>query len=439
MKRVFNIVLLKIKSSILNYFKHFKRSNYLFLILLFCINASTYVSFAFTKNATYELMSQNMTEISNKYSCTGSTNIDIISKADSNYDSLYSETYNSLMANYTKTTGSFYNYRTLYNSNVADYVLLNELNNESITILTHTNGSKAHKNLKDEFVYSWFEIKVMFEDTMVERESNDLSYCLIRQTTANQILTSHGIEPELDSGFSESQYNFLRENISLKGTYVYGGESLPVSWTIGNIILNNEGYDAFFEKTFGNYITLCIYKKNALPSYKGFSINFDFGSSIFDTSRYLQMIEKKYLNSEYEVSISNYNLNKQDENLENLKNGILNNFNNTHCLSMTICIIFALILYTLVLLSFVIYILRTNFYSYFYLLDVALCFVFTYLIFFCAFMIKTSNVILFTTNAIGCNIVFSLVFSLVLVMIIYYKNKSISSTLITDSFCEVNI
>lgn len=322
-------------------------------VVFVSINVASYLLIGFEPTSKKEYISSLVSDLSQN-TITKSLNIDAMSKKQPvDLTELNKLSDLCSTANYQNTSRTFYNFRTLFNSKANDYLTIDELNNESISILPHTSSGKPHKNKLNENVHGVFEIKLMFDSSNTNtNKGENPSFCYIRKETADKMLNNRGI-----SSPKEEDYLYLIRSISLPVTYVYNGNNLRYYLTIANIILPDEADDPFYYQTFGNYITLCTYSsfKDALPAYDGFSINFDLGSSINDTSRYIDIIKEICPTSDFLYQVNTFNqrteLNKQT--VANLISLLTEYSKQSDNVLTIVCVaLFSLFIVTMFILSF---------------------------------------------------------------------------------------
>lgn len=372
-----------------------KKESILYMFILFALYTASFCSFSFTSSAKVEHLANKISAISSKMSTNGCTNISFKNNNSVEFNDIFSTTYKTLQENYYKTAGSFYNYRTVLDANYDNFIEVKELQNESVSALLHTNGSGTHKNANNENVYDWFEIKLMFEKVH-EKNTNDLSYVLIRQTMADKILEARGYLKNEEDEYNLGDYEKI-VGTSLECAYKFNNSNTSCSWTIGNIILDHEGYDNYYNEVFGNYITICIYHKNALPSFDGYSVNFDFGASTIDTVKYINRINEDYINANTTVNINKRNL-KENKISDETLSYVSENFHikNKNDYWFLVCSLASISIIFMTLYHYA-FSKRTT------LLYIIFPFVFSYCLFFIISTLFKFDLV-FSTLAIACNL-----------------------------------
>ena len=302
--------------------KYHRKKRRIICLALFLVSLITpFIMNSFGDDAQYEYASFLVTEIS-KSSITGSANFDAQYVKETSILDLADFTDKCIQANYQRNAGSYYNFRVAYNSKLDTYLTLDDCEDLSISILPHTSSGSPHKNAKEENVHAAFEIKLMFDSDKTNRSNpNGTTYVYLRKTVAKTImekLNIYSIDPDIND-YSLNDYEHFKNNYNLPVTYRFNGLNYSYKVSIANIIIPNEGYDEFFTKTFGEYITMCTnsYLKNALPSFDGFSVNFDFGSSTFETTRYFKIINSMCNVKDFKYQ---FNLSNVDTNFDVAKN-----------------------------------------------------------------------------------------------------------------------
>ena len=421
--------------KILNYY--LKPTRIVFIIAFVSINLTSYLLIGFEPASKKEYISSLVSELS-RSTKTNSLNLDSITKKEkvelselNKYSDLCSA------ANYQNTSRTFYNFRTLYNSKICDYLTIDELEGESFSILPHTSSGSPHKNKFNENVHGVFEIKLMFDsrNTNTNRGANP-SFCYIRKETADRILAYHGITlPD------ENDYLNLVKTFNLSVTYVYNGNNIQYCLTIANIVLPDEADDTFFYQTFGNYITLCTYPsfKDALPSYDGFSVNFDLGSSINDTSKYLDIIKEVCPTSDFFYQVNPYNQNKEfnKQTVDNVISFLNSYSKKTSYVSVIVCFsLFALFIFFLFLISYIKK-MKVNL-----VLDCGIIFILFFLIYFVFFVLSNGYkplIVFFTSKSIFMLLLFTflVILSYWIISLVFCKKRS--KTFFNGNYYEVDI
>lgn len=262
--------------------------------------ASIRVLSAFSNVSKKEAIAENISYVARK-STTHSANININPQLTgikfSELDSIAVLCRNS---NINKTSVDAYNFRLVYDSSRGQKVSLDELDGFNPTMLVHTS-SGTHKNPKGENVFDWYELKMMFEGNHINNYYGYTTFIEIRESQAKSLLGKLGYEYNAKN----CEDVLLADDYYLEGSFNYQEHSSPIKLKINNIILENQGMDERYFKTHGDY--LMINPMN-FPSYDGFSISFDFGTSFPETCSYLDYIENKFERGKYQYELNENNI-----------------------------------------------------------------------------------------------------------------------------------
>lgn len=240
-----------------------------------------------------------------KRSSTKSLNVNIVSnKDDTTLSELNGISSSIFRLNFQKTAGDLYAFRMIFSSDAAFNIDIKDVNDNPITMLGHYSSGKPHENKLGEYIHSNFALKMMFSASEGYYENpNSTSNICLRKSTVDKMI-------KIDSPSKDDYLNFIKNN-QFYVKYAYDGKTETIPYTISNII--EEKYDDYFySETFGEYITINSYYKDFLPNYNHFSVNFDFGSSIFDSSQYIKYIRETFPFESYKYSINNRNISNPD-------------------------------------------------------------------------------------------------------------------------------
>jgi hypothetical protein len=315
--------------------------NYLFklpsLVIVFsCLfaNASTYLVFSFSADANNEQTAFAITELS-KQSKTGAVNLDIVSFNGDYTNSSFNQivTYCNNV-NYRIQAGGNYNFKPSFRKNdYGAFLTIDELESDNITTLLHSSSGKPHKNSLGENIHSNYEFAVMFDETEGNYQNvYNTTYFYIRENDAKKIL---GIDNP-----TKEQYKNLIDNKTLHVTYHYRDEMVSYNANICNIILNGKYDDVHFSNVFGTYVTTNSFYANSFPSYNGMSINFDFGTSNYDTKRYLELIRDEFSVENFKCDVNenvfSVSTNEQREKIVFIESNIYKEYGLSSIVSMAI-------------------------------------------------------------------------------------------------------
>ena len=318
-------------------------------IICACVFSVPYIVNSFSESACLEKTSNIISSLA-KQTTTGSMNFNAkCNSIDPDISNIQEAVSFSLNANYQKTTGSLYNFRVAYDANIEQIITLDDIDNIPVSLLLHNDSGRPHKNTKEENIHASYEIALMFDSDEGKYNfiNGTASNVHIRESTARLILEKKGIHNPSKENFKQ-----LIDQEYLNATYIYNNKKIPLRYGISNIILDNKYYDEFFYKTFGCYLTICSTYKTFLPYYSGYSVNFDFGTSVYDSTNYVSLIKKRYPSSDFDYVVNTHNFTVIDKSLERTVAELSSSFASEPSLSKNLVdvlnitlVIFCLIIY----------------------------------------------------------------------------------------------
>lgn len=297
----------KIIRKLLNFLK--KPNFYIFLFLSCVCFSSTNLIFSKTKEANDELISYMINDLSRK-TTTGALNINLInrdkSKTQSEVSNICLYTYNQNISIYT---GSFYNFRVAYSKESNVDIKIAEIEerdsgnvldirnsmDKDVTLLAHYSSGKPHKNKNEENIHEDYELALKFDTAngFYSGQRKDSIICIREELAKKLIFEKYGITSPNDKNYSD-----LIKDCKLNLEFTYEGVKDKRSYDICNII-EEKYYDTFLHGTFDEYLTIAASFRDFVPFPEAYSVNFDFGSSLFDTKQFLKLIDQEFPRDDY--------------------------------------------------------------------------------------------------------------------------------------------
>ena len=402
-----------------------KRITFISLSLLQIISyVFIFIIFSFSKNACYESLTSLVSSISRDDSITGSANFNVKNvQSDITKNDIADDTTLCKSLTGHKTSGEFYNFRVIYNSCMDTFITFDDYEDKSLTLLPHTT-SGTHYNAKNDVVFDWFEICMMFKEHGDIQYGECNTFVEIREDFARYLLAKEGLEYT-----KENCQTLIDTPHFITGKYVYNGASVDAKFQIANIILENKGNDTFYKNTFGDYICFYLYNKS-LPCFDGYSVNFDFGTSTYDTMSNMKFIEKTFSSEKYLYEFNTFNIKESNINSANKKiSQFLNIYgkisSNTKYINDNLCKYLSISLLVAVFaLWFFFYIRKyTHELKWSFILKYSISFMIVYLIFHIISKTSILNIKYFSLNAITVAFIYAIISLIIMSIFIFYRRK----------------
>jgi len=272
-------------------FSNNNRHGYLLTFFIF-VNLINFVSLGFSNVSKTELLARTISDVAIDNTTTKSLNINYVSKNQLSRNEVSSLITDSKDYSLNKYGSEYYNARLLFNSNISNFFVANELESSNPTVLL-SNIFSNHKNASGETVHDLFELKLMFPDSNSSYAAFD-NFCYLRQSDADFMIQNN-------SSY-ETYQDLINETLHIN--YMNGNSPIPLNWKIANIILNNEGADSFYKNTYGTYILSYI----DIFDFRGITVGFDYGTSIISNSNYINKLGDWLPYDDFDLSITNHNI-----------------------------------------------------------------------------------------------------------------------------------
>ena len=276
--------------------KHYSSfTSWLFIILLNLALISCFLIPSITPNAYLETLSSLVNETALESTSNKILNVSYTYVNEDANRALLTDAFSQANADTVyKNTNSGYNARVIYDANNAWNYSFPSFNNERRTLLISGVFSN-HLNPNGETIHDVFEFKLMFPDANTSYTGFN-NFCYIRQDDADTLITN-------SNGFYQTYEDLLGEELLVTYTSPNGTQEV-VRWKIANVLCSDNDFYHYMDEIIAPFV-LCY---TNLPSFYGFSYNFDYGTSIYTTMSYLQSQMSRFGDGNYAFSIVQNNV-----------------------------------------------------------------------------------------------------------------------------------
>lgn len=285
---------------------------YFISFFLYALSFSlVFVANSYSSQSYNELLSNRISECATQNTTTESVNFNY-QLTNSNSDDATRE---SLSKNITlvydisrqSTATHFYTGRVIFDGSKKIFNF-KDLSNDYPTIIL-SNIFSNHENPNGEIVHDIFELKLMYSQTNTSFVNVYDNFCYITLNQADELLHK----------FNLQTYDELINQTLVIST----NDGTLLEWKIANIIIDG-GDNEYYQKLYGDYVLAYYYTS----IYTGYSISYDFASSINDNTRFALTLNNLFSSDDYTCEANAFNfINK--ENFNDLGEELIKFSNNT--------------------------------------------------------------------------------------------------------------
>ena len=264
---------------------------YFLSFFLYALSFSlVFVANSYSSESYNEFLSNRISECATQNTTTESVNFNY-QLTNSNSDDAAKET---LSKNITlvydisrqSTATHFYTGRVIFDGSKKIFNFKGLSNNYPTIILS--NIFSNHENPNGEVVHDIFELKLMYGQSNSSFKDAYDNFCYITLNQADELLDKYNLQT----------YDELINQTLVIST----NDGTLLEWKIANIIIDG-GDNEYYQKLYGDYV-LAYYFTSV---YTGYSISYDFASSINDNTRFALTLNNLFSSDDYTCEANTFN------------------------------------------------------------------------------------------------------------------------------------